>query len=115
MTTLYHNPRCSKSRAALTMCQASNREVNVRLYLNEPLSKKEIYGILSRLDGPVSRIIRTKDSKFKTVDSTTLNLEQVESIAEFLFLHGHLMERPLLDDGTTAVIGRPVENLNQLL
>ena len=115
MTTLYHNPRCSKSRAALTMCQASDREVNVRLYLNEPLSKKEIYGILSRLDGPVSRIIRTKDSKFKTVDSTMLNLEQVESIAEFLFLHGHLMERPLLDDGTTAVIGRPVENLNQLL
>ena len=115
MTTLYHNPRCSKSRAALTMCQASDREVNVRLYLNEPLSKKEIYGILSRLDGPVSRIIRTKDSKFKTVDSATLNLEQVESIAEFLFLHGHLMERPLLDDGTTAVIGRPVENLNQLL
>ena len=115
MTTLYHNPRCSKSRAALTMCQASDREVNVRLYLNEPLSKKEIYGILSRLDGPVSRIIRTKDSKFKTVDSTTLNLEQVESIAEFLFLHGHLMERPLLDDGTTAVIGRPVEILNQLL
>ena len=115
MTTLYHNPRCSKSRAALTMCQASDREVNVRLYLNEPLSKKEIYGILSRLDGPVSRIIRTKDSKFKTVDSTTLNLEQVESIAEFLFLHGYLMERPLLDDGTTAVIGRPVENLNQLL
>ena len=115
MTTLYHNPRCSKSRAALTMCQASDREVNVRLYLNEPLSKKEIYGILSRLDGPVSRIIRTKDSKFKTVDSRTLNLEQVESIAEFLFLHGHLMERPLLDDGTTAVIGRPVENLNQLL
>ena len=97
------------------MCQASDREVNVRLYLNEPLSKKEIYGSLSRLDGPVSRIIRTKDSKFKTVDSTTLNLEQVESIAEFLFLHGHLMERPLLDDGTTAVIGRPVENLNQLL
>ena len=115
MTTLYHNPRCSKSRAALTMCQASDREVNVRLYLNEPLSKKEIYGILSRLDGPVSRIIRTKDSKFKKVDSTALNLEQVESIAEFLFLHGHLMERPLLDDGTTAVIGRPVENLNQLL
>jgi len=115
MTTLYHNPRCSKSRAALTMCQASDREVSVRLYLNEPLSKKEINGILSRLNGPISRIIRAKDSKFKTVDSTMLNFEQVESIADFLFLHGHLMERPLLDDGTTAIIGRPVENLNQLL
>jgi arsenate reductase len=97
------------------MCQASDREVSVRLYLNEPLSKKEISGILSRLNGPISRIIRTKDSKFKTVDSTMLNFEQVESIADFLFLHGHLMERPLLDDGTTAIIGRPVENLNQLL
>ena len=97
------------------MCQASNREVNVRLYLKEPLNKMELNGILSRLNGPISKIIRTKDSKFKTVDSTMLNLEQVESIAEFLFLHGHLMERPLLDDGTTAVIGRPVENLNQLL
>jgi len=97
------------------MCQASDREVSVRLYLNEPLSKKEINGILSRLNGPIYRIIRTKDSKFKTVDSTMLNFEQVESIADFLFLHGHLMERPLLDDGTTAIIGRPVENLNQLL
>ena len=115
MATLYHNPRCSKSRAALAMCQASNQEINVRLYLNEPLTIEELTGILSRLNGPISRIIRTKDSKFKSVDSTMLNLEQVESIAEFLFLHGHLMERPLLDDGTTAVIGRPVENLNQLL
>ena len=115
MPTLYHNPRCSKSRAALAMCQASNREVNVRLYLKEPLNKMELNGILSRLNGPISKIIRTKDSKFKTVDSTMLNFEQVESIADFLFLHGHLMERPLLDDGTTAIIGRPVENLNQLL
>lgn len=115
MTTLYHNPRCSKSRSALAMCQASDQYVNVRLYLNEPLTIEELNGILSRLKGPVSKIVRTKDTKFKLVDSTMLNLEEADSIAEFLSLHGHLMERPLLDDGTTAIIGRPVEHLDQLL
>ena len=111
MPVLYHNPRCSKSRAALALCEASSQAVDVRLYLAEPLSRKELTDVLSRLEQPMSSSIRMKDPKFKLVDSTSLNPDDLHSVVEFLSLHGHLMERPLYDNGVISVIGRPVELL----
>lgn len=115
MRVLYHNPRCSKSRSALALCEASSHPVSVRLYLNEPLTKKELFGVLSRLEQPIASSIRIKDSKFKLVDSTTLDINSLDSVVEFLSQHGHLMERPLYDNGQKSVIGRPVERIESLL
>ncbi|MFL2949697.1 MAG: arsenate reductase family protein [Candidatus Poseidoniaceae archaeon] len=115
MTTLYHNPRCSKSRQALAMCEASDASVHIHLYLIEPLTKEVLASMISRLDGPLSSLIRTKDPKFKLVDSSKLHVDNADSVADFLSLHGHLMERPLLDNGKVSRIGRPVERLEPLL
>ena len=71
--------------------------------------------MISRLDGPLSSLIRTKDPKFKLVDSSKLHVDNADSVADFLSLHGHLMERPLLDNGKVSRIGRPVERLEPLL
>ena len=111
MTVLYHNPRCSKSRAAVALCEASDLDVEIHLYLTDPLSKEVLRNVLTRLEGPISAAIRSKDAKFKEVDSSNLDLESLESVVEFLSMHGHLMERPLLDTGAISVIGRPMEHL----
>ena len=111
MTVLYHNPRCSKSRTAVALCEASDLDVEIHLYLTDPLSKEVLQDVLSRLDGPFSAAIRSKDAKFKEVDSSNLDLESLDSVVEFLSMHGHLMERPLLDTGAISVIGRPMEHL----
>ena len=111
MTVLYHNPRCSKSRTAAALCEASDIDVDIHLYLANPLSKEVLHDVLSRLDGPISAAIRSKDLKFKEVDSSSLDTESLDSVVEFLSIHGHLMERPLLDTGFVSVIGRPLEHL----
>jgi len=111
MTVLYHNPRCSKSRAAVALCEASNLDIEIHLYLVNTLSKQVLHDVLSRLDGPISAAIRRKDAKFKEVNSSGLDIESLDSVVEFLSNHGHLMERPLLDTGVISVIGRPLENL----
>lgn len=111
MAVLYHNPRCSKSRSAVALCEASSQSVTVRLYLTDPLNQSELLDVLSRLEQPLSSSIRLKDPKFKLVDSTSLDPDNLHSVVEFLSLHGHLMERPLYDNGVISVIGRPVELL----
>ena len=111
MTVLYHNPRCSKSRTAAALCEASDIDVDIHLYLVNPLSKEVLHDVLSRLDGPISAAIRRKDAKFKEADSTSLYIESLDSVVDFLSTHGHLTERPLLDTGVISIIGRPLEHL----
>ena len=115
MAILYHNPRCSKSRQALALCDASPRDVSVHFYLSEPLDYETLLSLLSRLEGEVSTAIRWNDSAFKEVDSLNIDRMSAESIASFLALNGHLMQRPWLDNGHTTRIGRPVESLLELL
>ena len=111
MMVLYHNPRCSKSRAAVALCEASDLDVEIHLYLKNPLPEEVLQDVLSRFDGPISTAIRTKDAKFKEVDATSLDLNSLDSVVGFLSTHGHLMERPLLDTGVISVLGRPIEHL----
>ena len=115
MAIIYHNPRCSKSRQAVALCEASVFDVDVHLYLKSPLNYDTIYSLLSRLDGDIKHSIRWKDKAFKEIDSSNIDVTSIESVANFLTLHGHLMERPWLDMGRVTRIGRPVEDLLDLL
>ena len=115
MAVLYHNPRCSKSRQAVELCQASSLDVEIHLYLTSPLDYETLHSLLSRLEGDISLAIRWKDNAFKEIDSPDIDRTNIESIAKFLSKNGHLMERPWLDTGLTTRIGRPVECLVNLL
>tara|TARA_B110000467_G_C18140674_1_gene378570 strand:- start:115 stop:657 length:543 start_codon:yes stop_codon:yes gene_type:complete len=115
MAILYHNPRCSKSRQAVALCTEANTDVAIHLYRASPLDYETIFSLLSRLDGDISKAIRWNDKAFKELESPEVDETSIESVSRFLSHHGHLMERPWLDVGTSTRIGRPVETLSELL
>jgi arsenate reductase len=106
--TLLHNPHCSTSVHALDALEAAGREVEVRKYLlvKERLSEDELRSLAGRLQGdPVDALIR-RDAKYKQLglDADGLGVEEVVAI---LAEHPSLLQRPILDDGSAAMIGRP--------
>jgi arsenate reductase len=106
--TLLHNPHCPTSVHALDALQAAGRDVEVRKYLlvKERLDADELRSLAGRLQGdPVDALIR-RDAKYKELglDADGLGVEEVVAI---LAEHPSLLQRPILDDGTAAMIGRP--------
>jgi len=115
MATLYHNPRCSKSRQGLELCNDSNVKVEVINYLKTNLSKGELEGIISRLNGCVSGLIRNGDDTFKQSDFSTLDITDASNVLTILLELPQVMQRPLLDDGNIVIIGRPPEDFCEIL
>ena len=112
--TFLHNSRCSKSRQALAILKENEIEVNIIEYLKTPLSLsqvKDIYALLD-IDSPIE-MMRVKESEFteaglsKTSSKDTL----LQAMADF----PKLIERPILFNASNAVIGRPPENVLQIV
>lgn len=110
--TLFHNPRCSKSRQALALLEERGAHVEVRRYLDEPLGADELRALIARLDGGHAALVRRKEAEWKALDADAADIEQVISA---LVAHPRIMERPIADDGRRAVIGRPPEDILDLL
>lgn len=106
--TLLHNPHCSTSVHALDALQDAGREVAVRKYLlvAERLDADELRSLAQRLQGdPVDALIR-RDAKYKQLGLEADGLD-VEAVVAILAEHPSLLQRPILDDGDAAMIGRP--------
>jgi arsenate reductase (glutaredoxin) len=106
--TLLHNPHCSTSVHALDALEDAGHEVTVRKYLlvKERLTADELRSLAQRLQGdPVDALIR-RDKKYAELglDADGLGVDEVVAI---LVAHPSLLQRPILDDGTAAMIGRP--------
>ena len=108
MLTLLHNPHCSTSVHALEALEAAGHEVRVRKYLlvAERLDADELRSLAERLQGdpPDALIRRDKEYKRLGLQADGLGVEKVVAI---LAEHPKLLQRPILDDGTAAMIGRP--------
>jgi arsenate reductase len=115
MPTLYHNPRCSKSRQGLELCNSSETEVIVVNYLKQKLTENELTGIISRFGGCPSKLIRNSDDAFKKSQYFELDLIHPVNVLAILHNLPQVMQRPLLDDGNNVIIGRPPENFKNLL
>jgi arsenate reductase len=115
MPTLYHNPRCSKSRQGLELCNSSETEVIVVNYLKQKLTENELTGIISRFGGCPSKLIRNSDDAFKKSQYFELDLINPVNVLAILHNLPQVMQRPLLDDGNNVIIGRPPENFRNLL
>jgi arsenate reductase (glutaredoxin) len=106
--TLLHNPHCSTSVHALDALQAAGHDVAVRKYLlvSERLSAAELRSLAQRLQGdpPDALIRRDKQYASLGLDADGLGIEEVVRI---LVEHPALLQRPILDDGVNAMIGRP--------
>lgn len=112
--TIYHNPRCSKSRQTLQLICDSGVEPHVVEYLKTPPSVDELDGILDRLNLEPADLMRRKEATFKDLDLANRELTRDEAIA-IMVANPVLIERPIVVKGRAAVIGRPPENVNELL
>lgn len=112
MITLYHNPRCSKSRQALQLLKDANEEVTIVEYLKEIPTIEELKKILKMLDIPANKLVRTNEAvwkdNFKGKDLTE------EQLIKAMINNPKLIERPIAIKNGKAVIGRPPESILSL-
>ncbi|QLF95105.1 arsenate reductase (glutaredoxin) [Pseudomonas sp. ABC1] len=112
--TLYHNPRCSKSRGALELLQAQGLQPSIRLYLETPPSTDELTGLLAKLGIPARQLLRTSEDEYKSLGLGDDSLDDERLIAA-MAAHPRLIERPILVTPDKAVIGRPPERVLEIL
>ena len=112
--TLYHNPRCSKSRGALELLEARGLAPTVVRYLETPLNAAQLKALLAKLGLSARQLLRTGEEEYNALnlaDATLSETQLIAAIAE----HPKLMERPILETTDKAIIGRPPENVLELL
>ena len=111
---LYHNPRCSKSRAALELLTRAGAEVEVIDYLHYPPAPAELDRILTLLGMEPRDLIRQKETEYAELFLDDITLERDQLIAA-MSDNPCLIERPIAVNGERAVLGRPPEQVLSLL
>lgn len=112
--TLYHNPRCSKSRQALQLLQENNIEPEIRLYLENPPSRDELVALLAKLDITPRELLRKGEQDYKDNNLKETSLSD-DVLIDAMVAHPKLIERPIAIVADKAVIGRPPENVLDLI
>ena len=110
---IYHNPRCSKSRATLELIQQQGVEPEIIRYLDTPLAPIELENLLYLLEVPIRKMMRTKEPEYKTLkldDESLSDAALINAIAK----HPKLLERPIVVRHDRAVISRPPELVLEL-
>jgi len=112
--TIYHNPRCSKSRQTLKLIEEAGVEAEIVLYLENSLSPAEISELLSKLGfTSANQLIRKGEAIYKELG---LKAETDEiKLVEAMSAHPKLIERPIVVKGEAAILGRPPKNVAQFL
>lgn len=113
MLTIYHNPRCAKSRQTLKLIEENGAEVDIREYLKEPPTEDELRDVLTKLNLPVDYLIRKNEEIFKN-EYKGKEFSEDEWI-KILVKNPKLIERPIVVKENEAVLGRPPENVEKLL
>ena len=111
---IYHNPKCSKSRKALEIIKSKNIEPTIILYLVNKLSKIEVENLLSKLELSIRDILRKGEDEYKNNNLKNEDLSD-DKLIEFLIKFPKLLQRPIVIKNSKAVIGRPPENILNLL
>jgi len=112
--TIYHNPRCSKSRQALSLLQEQGQHPKIVEYLKTPLDTDALKKLLNQLSLGAREILRTKEHEYEELGLDNPDLSD-DKILEAIANHPKLMERPIVVKGDRAAIGRPTENILSLL
>jgi arsenate reductase len=113
-TTIYHNPRCSKSRETLELLKEHEGEPTIVEYLETPPSKTELNKILKMLGLEPRDLMRQKEPEYKQLklDNPKLTRDQ---LIEAMVQHPRLIERPIVIKGNKAALGRPPERVLDIL
>ena len=111
--TIYHNPRCGKSRSTLELLREKGVQPHIIEYLKSPPTKEELRAILKKLGMKPEQLVRKSEDAYKErLAGKTLSEEQW---LDALAMNPILIERPIVVKGDKAVIGRPAENVVSLL
>jgi arsenate reductase len=114
LPTLFHNPRCSKSRAALAVLEARGVDHACVHYLEDPPSRDALRWIADRVAGGIRAMVRTGEPEFSALGLDSPGIED-GTLLDAIAAHPRLLERPILVAGNRAVIGRPPERILELL
>ncbi|TFW07777.1 arsenate reductase (glutaredoxin) [Oxalobacteraceae bacterium OM1] len=116
MITIYHNPRCSKSREALAQVQAHAERVGTSLtvvdYQKTPLDLAQLRELQAKLGVPVREMVRTGEDAYAELQ---LNDADDDALLAALAAHPILLQRPVVVSGERALIARPPADLNVFL
>jgi arsenate reductase len=112
--TIYHNPRCSKSRQTLELLRQRGIEPNVVLYLEQPPAEKLLKDLLRKLGLPARDLLRRGEDEYKTLGLDDAGLSD-NALISAMHAHPQLIERPIVVRGQRARLGRPPENILELL
>jgi len=113
MITIYHNPRCSKSREGVSFLDNLNLEFKTIKYLDETLTKEELQSILKKLNYKPIELVRTKEKiwieNYKNKQLTD------DEIINAMIENPKLIERPIIINGNKAVVARPTDKMKEIL
>ncbi len=111
--TIYHNPRCSKSRETLALLESNGVTPKIVKYLETPPSAAELKTLIAQLGITPADLVRKSEDLYKTqfAGKTLTDAQWIEAMVK----HPVLIERPIVVKGRSAVLGRPPENVKKLL
>ncbi|GGI88435.1 arsenate reductase (glutaredoxin) [Shewanella gelidii] len=112
--TIYHNPRCSKSRQTLALLEEHNCEIQIIEYLKQPATFGELQQILTLLNKAPRDIMRTKETEYKDLGLNNSDTTE-QALIEAMVTTPKLMERPIVLANNKAAIGRPPESVLDII
>lgn len=114
MTSIYHNPRCSKSRQTLQLLEDNGVTPEIILYLETPPNKATLQGLLKKLGMSARELLRKGEDDYTNNQLKNPELSE-EALIDFMLKYPKLIERPIVVNGNKAAIGRPPESVLGIL
>jgi arsenate reductase len=111
--TIYHNPRCSKSRAALAILQERKLPVRIIEYLKQPPSRDELAALRKQLGVPPNQWVRSGEAEYKAAGLSASSSES--ALLDAMAKHPILIERPIIVHSIRAIVARPPERVLELI
>ncbi|AXT59339.1 arsenate reductase (glutaredoxin) [Aquimarina sp. AD10] len=113
MTTIYHNPRCSKSRETLALLEEQKEDVTIIKYLDTPITKDILIELIDLLGIPPIDLVRKNETIWKEKYKNEKLSD--DEIINAMLNHPKLIERPIVVKGNKAILGRPPQQVITIL
>ncbi|WP_041523068.1 arsenate reductase (glutaredoxin) [Gilvimarinus agarilyticus] len=114
MLSIYHNPRCSKSRQTLALLEEQGLTPEIIKYLDTPPTPAELSDVIDKLNISPRELLRRKEADYKALNLEDSSLSDKQLIAA-MCSHPKLIERPIVINGNSARLGRPPEQVLEIL
>ena len=111
---IYHNPRCSKSRKTLELLRENNVEPEIIDYLKHPPDVQTLESLLKKLGLSARQLIRSNEQAYKDAGLDNPDLDEA-ALIEAMHEHPILIERPIVVNGKRAAVGRPPDNVLEII